>query len=415
MQESGTVACEAINEFGKDTASVSIIVQHDGINGQQLIPNVNGIIPGTNGIDDQDTLTQPNDIFLINDVNEGGASPISPGSISQSCDGAFLGGFIIGRLLAPVPMADGTMMTTAQVMMMRLMSMMTGNPMAPMMCQPQPVTTPCPPMVCPPIKTAVCPPGWILLKKLCYKVFHDKETWDNANRKCKRENAILAEPDTRPEIDFLKILAKIPDTRCREDYWIGGKDRKPPTRDFVWTSRDVSVNIGATDWESGEPNTSENKQESCMEMRKRFNHKWNDKQCSRKQKYICQKRIEELVEGAFQNESKNDKKHLIIKYLTNACCEEEGKELVKAVAEGSVYEAKRYLCTFSKVTVKRYLKLKSLWKPKMTSRIDDIKFKIEKTEGQYPIVRSKVTDEIVDSEETTKRVINDEPECYTPS
>lgn len=28
MQESGTVACEAINEFGKDTASVSIIVHH---------------------------------------------------------------------------------------------------------------------------------------------------------------------------------------------------------------------------------------------------------------------------------------------------------------------------------------------------------------------------------------------------
>ncbi|XP_076080085.1 uncharacterized protein LOC143050865 [Mytilus galloprovincialis] len=262
----------------------------DGINGQQLIPNVNGIITGTNGIDDQDTLTQPNDIFLINDVNEGGASPISPGSISQSCDGAFLGGFIIGRLLAPVPMADGTMMTTAQVMMMRLMSMMTGNPMAPMMCQTQPVTTPCPPMVCPPIKTAVCPPGWILFKKLCYKVFHDKETWDNANRNCKGQNAILAEPDTRPEIDFLKILAKIPDSdNCREDYWIGGKDRKPPTNDFVWTSRDVRVNIGATDWASGQPNNFRDNPENCMEMRKELNHKWNDTPCSQKQKYICQK------------------------------------------------------------------------------------------------------------------------------
>ncbi|CAC5407708.1 unnamed protein product [Mytilus coruscus] len=49
-------------------------------------------------------------------------------------------------------------------------------------------------------------------------------------------------------------------------------------------------------------------------------------------------RIEELVEGAFQNESENAKEHLVIEYLTNACCKEEGKELVKAVAEGSVYE-----------------------------------------------------------------------------
>lgn len=28
MQESGTVACKSINEFGKDTASVSIIEHH---------------------------------------------------------------------------------------------------------------------------------------------------------------------------------------------------------------------------------------------------------------------------------------------------------------------------------------------------------------------------------------------------
>ncbi|XP_071133073.1 uncharacterized protein [Mytilus edulis] len=126
-------------------------------------------------------------------------------------------------------------------------------------------------------------------------------------------------------------------------------------------------------------------------------------------------RIEELVEGAFQNESENVKEHLIIKYLTNACCDEEGKELVKAVAEGSVYEAKRYLCTLSKVTTEGYLKLKSLWKPKTKKTIDDINFKIEKTGDHDQIVRSKETDENVDSGETTRTCINDESEWYTPS
>ncbi|CAG2206791.1 unnamed protein product [Mytilus edulis] len=126
-------------------------------------------------------------------------------------------------------------------------------------------------------------------------------------------------------------------------------------------------------------------------------------------------RIEELVEGAFQNESENVKEHLIIKYLTNACCDEEGKELVKAVAEGSVYEAKRYLCTLSKVTTEGYLKLKSLWEPKTKKRIDDINFKIEKTGDHDQIVRRKETDENVDSGETTRTDINDEPEWYTPS
>ncbi|VDI53626.1 Hypothetical predicted protein [Mytilus galloprovincialis] len=78
-------------------------------------------------------------------------------------------------------------------------------------------------------------------------------------------------------------------------------------------------------------------------------------------------RIEELVEGAFQNESENVKEHLIIKYLTNACCDEEGKEL------------------------------------------------IEKTGDHDQIVRRKETDENVGSGETTRTDINDEPEWYTPS
>ncbi|CAC5381428.1 NCAN [Mytilus coruscus] len=291
MQESGTIACEAINEFRKDAASASVIVHHDGINGQPVISNVNGIITGINGIDGQETLTEPNEIFLINDINEG---RVSSGSISQSCDGAFLGGFAIGRLIAPIPMADGTMMTTAQVMMMRLMSIMTGSPMAPMMCQPQPVSTPCPTMACPPpppIKTAVCPPRWILFKEMCYTFSSDKKNWDDAKKKCEKENAILAEPDTTAKIDFLKILARIPDSKGRENYWIGGRDRNPPTDDYVWTSRGVRVKIGATDWAMGEPNDFRNRPENCIEMRGAFNHKWNDIQCSQRKKYICQKRF----------------------------------------------------------------------------------------------------------------------------
>ncbi|CAC5392934.1 unnamed protein product [Mytilus coruscus] len=97
-------------------------------------------------------------------------------------------------------------------------------------------------------------------------------------------------------------------------------------------------------------------------------------------------RIEELVEGAFQNESENAKEHLVIEYLTNACCKEEGKELVKAVAEGSVYEAKRYLCVLSKVTAKRYLKNQSLWEPIMEKKRDDTNLKIEKTENHSPVM-----------------------------
>ncbi|CAC5406941.1 unnamed protein product [Mytilus coruscus] len=53
--------------------------------------------------------------------------------------------------------------------------------------------------------------------------------------------------------------------------------------------------------------------------------------------------------------------------------------------------------------------------PKMKNRRDDINFKVEKTGDYNLIVRSQGTDEIVDSEETTRTVHNDEPAYYTPS
>ncbi|CAC5361963.1 unnamed protein product [Mytilus coruscus] len=124
-------------------------------------------------------------------------------------------------------------------------------------------------------------------------------------------------------------------------------------------------------------------------------------------------RIKELVEGAFQNEPKHAKQHLVIKYLTNACGDEKGKELVKAVAEGSVYEAKRYICVLGKVN--RNLKLQSLWEPKMKSKRDDINLKIEKTGDHDPIVRSKGTDEVDNLKEIFRTVHSNEPENYTPS
>ncbi|CAC5367582.1 MRC [Mytilus coruscus] len=274
--------------------SQQIFTNLDGINGQQVISNVNGIIAGINRIDDQEPITSPNEIFLINEVNEG---RVSSSPSLQSCDGAFLGGFTIGRLLAPMRMADGTLMTTAQIMMMKLMNMITGSPMAPMMCQPQPVSTPCPQQPtttpCPPLppkRTAVCPPRWIIFKELCYRFSANDKNWNDAKTECGKENAILAEPDTTTEIDFLKNLASIPDSNCRKDYWIGGRDSNPPTNDFVWTSRGVSVKLGATDWEMGEPNNYNNTPEDCLNMEGKFYHKWNDSPCNNRFRYICQKR-----------------------------------------------------------------------------------------------------------------------------
>ncbi|CAC5421783.1 unnamed protein product [Mytilus coruscus] len=103
-------------------------------------------------------------------------------------------------------------------------------------------------------------------------------------------------------------------------------------------------------------------------------------------------RIEELVERSLQNVSENAKEHVVKKYLTNACCDEEGNELVKAVTEGSVYEAKSYLCV-----------------------LEDTNLKMEKDgrpQSRYDRPRNRET---VRSEETIGKVPNVVPEYHPPS
>ncbi|VDH97519.1 Hypothetical predicted protein [Mytilus galloprovincialis] len=111
---------------------------------QQVVTNFNRIderrvITNIDDIEDQEAIENIDEIFLI---NEGRVSS----SPTNTCDGTFLGGFLFGRLLAPMAMADGSTMTTGQVMMITLMSMLTGVPLTavPMVCPSQLTTTPCP-------------------------------------------------------------------------------------------------------------------------------------------------------------------------------------------------------------------------------------------------------------------------------
>ncbi|VDI72381.1 Hypothetical predicted protein [Mytilus galloprovincialis] len=110
-----------------------VLVAFTGKSSQQVVTtNIDDIVGqiATGNIDE---------IFLI---NEG----IVSSSPTNTCDGTFLGGFLFGRLLAPMAMADGSTMTTGQVMVMTLMSILTGVPQTavPMVCPPQLTTTPCP-------------------------------------------------------------------------------------------------------------------------------------------------------------------------------------------------------------------------------------------------------------------------------
>ncbi|XP_063436184.1 uncharacterized protein LOC134717620 [Mytilus trossulus] len=109
-----------------------VLVGFTGKSSQQVVINIDDIVG-------QGVLGNIDEVVLI---NEGSVSS----SQTNTCDGTFLGGVLLGRLLAPMAMADGSTMTPLMSMLTTLMSMLTGVPQTPvpMVCPPQSTTTPCP-------------------------------------------------------------------------------------------------------------------------------------------------------------------------------------------------------------------------------------------------------------------------------
>lgn len=70
--------------------------------------------------------------------------------------------------------------------------------------------------------------------------------------------------------------------KYKDDYWIGGNDRK---QEGTWRWADGSF-VGYTNWRKGEPNNSGNN-EDCVQLSK--DGRWNDNGCSKKYRFACEK------------------------------------------------------------------------------------------------------------------------------
>jgi len=123
---------------------------------------------------------------------------------------------------------------------------------------------------------ANCPAeGWIRKDKVsnCYLFGTEATTFDEAQRFCRENGGMLAEPRSNRQNRIIKKM--INNNRDDTNYWIGLTDERREG-EFVWQSDNEEVKF--SNWNKNEPNNLKD-QEDCVVLRKTRSFEWNDVRC----------------------------------------------------------------------------------------------------------------------------------------
>ncbi|XP_030635697.1 C-type mannose receptor 2 [Chanos chanos] len=129
----------------------------------------------------------------------------------------------------------------------------------------------------------LCPYGWEEYESVCYAFINIKESWSEAEQRCKQVGGHLASVHSNEQYNFLRQLVW---TQASENVrtWIGGTDA---FKEGSWTWTDGTI-WNYNNWASGQPNNLDGKQH-CLDMN--FGEKWNDENCEVTLPFICRKPV----------------------------------------------------------------------------------------------------------------------------
>lgn len=135
-----------------------------------------------------------------------------------------------------------------------------------------------------------CPKGWKRFENSCYMSPRGAADWFGAQTNCSTYNAHLVTVSSRSENSYL-IQEFITKQHKSRHFWIGLQ--RAPFDDSIWVWVDGS-RLTFRDWYSGQPDNYR-QEEYCGEMYVLYVRsgvvKWNDLNCSRDSRFICEKEL----------------------------------------------------------------------------------------------------------------------------
>ncbi|XP_046698947.1 CD209 antigen-like protein E [Silurus meridionalis] len=127
----------------------------------------------------------------------------------------------------------------------------------------------------------LCKWKWISFSSSFYYVSNDYKSWEESRQNCRDEGADLMIINSREEQEFISKHIS-----SNSGVWIGLSDKD---KEGEWKWVDASP-LTFKDWGQGEPGGKE--KENCGEIYKSSNSIiWNDKNCSEKLNWICEKNV----------------------------------------------------------------------------------------------------------------------------